>query len=121
MKKIKVGFLPLYIKLYDDASGPSYRIPMEKYMNMAINMLETQVIELVMADQVCRIAPEFEAAAAASPAWRISGGSGLGTGTFPPCGKLIGNEIGYYLRQGEHAFTPENWSVLLDFADARLK
>jgi len=64
MKKIKVGFLPLYIKLYDDSNGPSYRAPMERYMNMAINMLETQGIEVVMADQVCRIAPEFEAAAA---------------------------------------------------------
>ena len=64
MKKIKVGFLPLYIKLYDDSNGPSYRAPMERYMNMAVNMLETQGIEVVMADQVCRIAPEFEAAAA---------------------------------------------------------
>ena len=40
MKKIKVGFLPLYIKLYDDANGVGYRAPMEKYMHMAINMLE---------------------------------------------------------------------------------
>ena len=30
MKKIKVGFLPLYIKLYDDANGVGYRAPMEK-------------------------------------------------------------------------------------------
>ena len=52
MKKIKVGFLPLYIKLYDDSSGPSYRAPMEKYMHMAINMLETQGIEVLLADQV---------------------------------------------------------------------
>lgn len=60
-KKIKVGFLPLYIKLYDDASGPAYRAPMEKYMNTCINMLETQGIEVLPATQVCRIAPEFEA------------------------------------------------------------
>ena len=63
MKKIKVGFLPLYIKLYDDSQGVGYRAPMEKYMNMAINMLETQGIEIVQAD-VCRIKPEFDAAAA---------------------------------------------------------
>ena len=63
MKKIKVGFLPLYIKLYDDSQGVGYRAPMEKYMNMAINMLETQGIEVIPADQVCRIKPEFQAAA----------------------------------------------------------
>ncbi len=60
---IKVGFLPLYIKLYDDSQGPSYREPMEKYMDMAIKMLENQGIEVLPADQVCRIKPEFEAAA----------------------------------------------------------
>ena len=63
MKKIKVGFLPLYIKLYDDSQGPSYREPMEQYMDMAIRMLENQGIEVLPADQVCRIKPEFEAAA----------------------------------------------------------
>ena len=31
--KIKVGFLPLYIKLYDDMNGPQKRVRMEKYMN----------------------------------------------------------------------------------------
>ena len=63
MKKIKVGFLPLYIKLYDDANGVGYRAPMEKYMHMAINMLEAQGIDVVLSD-VCRIKPEFDAAAA---------------------------------------------------------
>lgn len=61
-EKIKVGYLPLYIKLYDDASGPSYRAPMEKFMDSIIAMLETEGIEVVRAD-VCRIKPEFDAAA----------------------------------------------------------
>lgn len=58
---IKVGYLPLYIKLYDD-SNPNYRDPMVNYMNMLIKMLETQGIEVVQADDVCRIKPEFEKA-----------------------------------------------------------
>lgn len=62
MKKIKVGYLPLYIKLYDD-SNPHYRDPMVDYMNTLISMLEGQGLEVVRAD-VCRIKPEFEAAAA---------------------------------------------------------
>ncbi len=62
IRKSRVGFLPLYIKLYDDANGPSYRAPMERYMNACISMLESQGIEVIKADEVCRIAPEFEAA-----------------------------------------------------------
>ena len=33
MKKIKVGYLPFYIKLYDD-SNPHTRDPMVAYMNI---------------------------------------------------------------------------------------
>ena len=53
MKKIKVGYLPLYIKLYDD-SNPHYRDPMVDYMHMLIKMLESQGLEVVLADEVCR-------------------------------------------------------------------
>ena len=42
MKKIKVGYLPLYIKLYDD-SNPHYRDPMVDYMHMLIKMLESSI------------------------------------------------------------------------------
>ena len=62
IKKIKVGYLPLYIKLYDD-SNPHYRDPMVDYMNMLVKMLESQNIEVVMADEVCRIKDEFDRAA----------------------------------------------------------
>ena len=61
MKKIKVGYLPLYIKLYDD-SDPHYRDPMVAHMHLLVSMLEEQGLEIVLAD-VCRIKPEFEAAA----------------------------------------------------------
>lgn len=63
MKKIKVGYLPLYIKLYDD-SNIKWREPVTAYMNKLIKMIEDKGIEVVPADEVCRIKPEFEAAAA---------------------------------------------------------
>jgi L-arabinose isomerase len=58
--KIKIGFLPFYIKLYDDAD-PNRRIPMETCMRTAVSMLEAQEIEVVLAG-VCHIRPEFESA-----------------------------------------------------------
>ncbi len=61
MSRIKVGYLPLYIKLYDD-SNPHYRDPMVAHMKTLISMLESQGLDVVAAD-VCRVRPEFEAAA----------------------------------------------------------
>lgn len=59
---------------------------------------------------------EFASCREASKAWRIFSGSGLGEDCRAAAGKLIGNEIGFYLRKGEHEFTPENWDALLAFA-----
>ncbi len=61
MNKIKVGYLPFYIELYDK-SNPHTRDPMVAHMNMMVSMLESQGIEVVMADEVCRLQPEFQRA-----------------------------------------------------------
>ena len=47
MGKIKAGYLPLYIKLYDDSVGLSYREPMERYMALCVKMLEEEGVEVV--------------------------------------------------------------------------
>jgi hypothetical protein len=39
----------------------------------------------------------------------------------PPPGKHVGNLMGYHLRQGPHAITPEDWKHYLDFADQWLR
>lgn len=61
MEKIKVGYLPLYLKLYDDVY-PNMRDPMVDQMSAFITMLEAKGLEIVKAD-LCRIKPEFDAAA----------------------------------------------------------
>lgn len=61
MKKIRVGYLPFYIKLYDD-SNPHTRDPMVKYMNTLVSMIESQGIEVVPAKEVCRVKEEFQRA-----------------------------------------------------------
>ena len=63
MKKIKVAYLPLYIKLYDD-SNPGSREPLVAYMDKLISLIEDRGIEVVRADEVCRIKEEFDRAAA---------------------------------------------------------
>lgn len=63
MKKIKVGYLPFYIKLYDDSNG-EWRVPVVRYMKKLIKMIEDRGFEVVPADEVCRIKEEFDRAAA---------------------------------------------------------
>ena len=64
MKKTKIGFLPLYIKLYDDCgSGAKARPRLEPFADRLVGELETRNFEVV-AVPFCRIKEEFKAAIA---------------------------------------------------------
>ena len=64
MKKIKIGFLPFYIKLYDDCgSGAVGRPRLEPFYERLACELEARGFEVIR-NEFCRIKPEFEAAVA---------------------------------------------------------
>ena len=61
MKKIKVGYLPLYIKLYDDNNQD--RTPLTDHMEKLVRLLEEKGLEVVRTKDLCRVKEEFDAAA----------------------------------------------------------
>ena len=56
---MKIGYLPLYIKLYDDIGAK--REPLVEFYNNTTQMFKEHGVEVVTAD-FCRIKPEFDAA-----------------------------------------------------------
>ena len=56
----------------------------------------------------------------ASKAWNLYGKKGLEDTQYPEPANLIGSDVGYYLRVGEHEFMPENWDALLEFIEKHL-
>jgi len=99
--------------------GRDTEFPIDQHMLMAA--IAPRLLYVASADQDVYADPrgEFLAARAASEAWRVFGASGLGDAEFPAPGRLVGREIGYYLRAGGHEFLPENWQALLRFASER--
>ena len=59
-KTIKAGFLPLYVKIYDE-STPEMRKVVDKFVSDTANKIKALGIELVEAP-VFRIKSEFESA-----------------------------------------------------------
>lgn len=59
MKKIKIGLLPLYIKLYDDRGTD--RKPLEQFYDKIAKVFEDRGID-VITSEVCRVKDEFERA-----------------------------------------------------------
>jgi hypothetical protein len=46
---------------------------------------------------------------------------GLGTTNLPPLRQLVGHRLGYYIREGKHSMTSDDWRVFMDFADRQWK
>jgi len=36
---------------------------------------------------------------------------------MPPLDHLVPSRLGYYIREGKHSMTADDWKVFLDFAD----
>lgn len=65
---------------------------------------------------------EFLSLVHAAPVYALHGKTGLPTSTWPaPNTQILGDGMGYHLRQGSHALTRYDWDRFMDFYDAMLK
>jgi hypothetical protein len=63
---------------------------------------------------------QFEMAKAADRAYKLVAGDGLGDVTAPPLGQVLTGRLGYFIREGKHRVTNQDWTAWLDYADISL-
>ena len=59
MKKVKIGFLPLYVKLYDDGT-PNMRLRIDAFAKEVIELFKAKKDVDIIASDVCRLEGEFK-------------------------------------------------------------
>jgi len=64
---------------------------------------------------------QFDVLKAADGVYTLLGVQGLGEGSMPPPGHLVGNKLAYHIRPGKHALLPEDWETFLHYADLHLQ
>jgi hypothetical protein len=65
---------------------------------------------------------QFDVLVAAAPAYELYDvPKPVVAARMPESGKLSAERLGYFIRPGKHAMTPDDWKVYLDFADKWLK
>ncbi len=58
---------------------------------------------------------EFLSLVAADPVYRLVAKEGMGRQDWPPAGDLISSRLGYFLRDGGHDVTAEDWQAMRAF------
>jgi hypothetical protein len=96
------------------------QIPVDQHMLMALIAPRPLFISSAQDDTWCDPKGEYLSGYHASGVYRLFGHDGLASRKWPAVGEKVMSRIGYQMRAGGHAITPEDWQVHLDFADRHL-
>jgi dienelactone hydrolase len=101
-------------KQFNDAPE---RLPFDQNCLVAICAPRPVLFSAAEGDQWANPAGQFQVLQAADPVYRFLGTEGLAAKQMPPRGQLVDSPLGYYLREGKHSMTTNDWTVFMNFAD----
>lgn len=96
------------------------RLPFDQNCLVALCAPRPVLCSNAVEDQWANPDGQFDVLLAASPVYRLLGDKGLVPDDKPPVGKLLAKKLGYFIREGKHTVTSEDWTIFCDYADAQL-
>jgi hypothetical protein len=94
------------------------QLPFDQHELVALCAPRPVLFSCAEGDQWSNPAGQFEVLQGANPVYQLLGAKGLTATTVPPFGQLAdGGRLGYYIREGRHSMTADDWRVFLNFAD----
>jgi hypothetical protein len=121
VKRINTSFPHWFNGAFKEFNDVPERLPFDHNAMVALCAPRPVLFSCATGDQWSNPAGQFEVLAAAEPVYRFLGAPGLGVKEMPPVGQLVGERLGYFIREGKHAMTADDWKVFMDFADRQFK
>jgi hypothetical protein len=103
-------------KQFNDAPE---RLPFDQNCLVALCAPRPVLFSAAEGDQWANPAGQFQVLQAADPVYRFLGTKGLAAKEIPPHSQLVDSPLGYYVREGKHSMTSDDWTVFMNFADAQ--
>jgi hypothetical protein len=103
-------------KQFNDAPE---RLPFDQNGLVALCAPRAVLFSAAQEDQWANPAGQFEVLQGADPVYRMLGVEGLSTHQMPLVRQLVSSRLGYYIREGKHSMTADDWRIFMDFADKR--
>ena len=96
-------------------------LPFEQYMLMSLVAPRMLSVGSAVEDLWANPPAEFFSAAKASEIWSLYGEKELRTVPSPSLGKVYGDKVIYYVREGKHFLSRDDWRRILPTFDKNLK
>jgi hypothetical protein len=117
VKAINDSFPHWFNAVFKQFNAAPERLPFDQNCLLALCAPRPVLFSAAQEDQWSNPSGQFEVAQAAESAYRLLGVEGLGNARMPELRQLVGGRVGYYIREGKHSMTPDDWKVFMDFTD----
>lgn len=97
------------------------KLPFDQHCLAALCAPRPILFTNAVEDQWANPNGQFDMLKAAEPVYKLFGAGGLADKERPESAKLSAGTLGYYIREGKHSMTKEDWKVFLDYADRQWK
>ena len=96
------------------------QLPFDQHALIALCAPRPILVPTATEDLWANPSGQFEMVKAAEPVYKLVAGDGLGEIDVPSVGQVLKGRLGYFIREGKHRVTSEDWTAWLDYADVWL-
>lgn len=117
VKRINTSFPHWFCDEFTNFNDEPNRLPFDQNCLAAICAPRPVLFANAEEDKWANPDGQLDVLKAAAPAYALYGKRGIDADAKPEMGKLIGHELGYFIRPGKHSMNRQDWQAFLDFAD----
>ncbi|QDU30551.1 Alpha/beta hydrolase family protein [Anatilimnocola aggregata] len=117
VKRINTSFPHWFCDEFTNFNDEPARLPFDQNCLAAICAPRPVLFANAQEDTWANPDGQLEVLKAAAPAYALYGKRGIDSDAKAEMGKLIGHELGYFIRPGKHSMSRVDWQAYLDFAD----
>lgn len=117
LKRINTSFPHWFCDEFTNFNDDPSRLPFDQ--NCLVALCAPRPVLFANAEDDVWANPDgqLDVLKAAAPAYALYGKRGIDKEAQAEMNKLIGHELGYFIRPGKHAMNRQDWQVFLEFAD----
>jgi hypothetical protein len=117
VKAINTRFPHWFNARFKEFNDAPERLPFDQECLVALCAPRPVLFSAAEGDQWSNPAGQFQVLQAAASVYQLFGVEGLTAKEMPPLRQLVGSRLGYYIREGKHSMTVDDWRAFMDFAD----
>ncbi len=121
VKRINTSFPHWFNAEFKKFNEEPERLPFDQHCLIAMCAPRPVLLSNALEDKWANPEGQFELLLAADPVYRLVGAKGVGAKKMPAVGKLLDSPLGYFLREGKHSMSREDWRAFLEYADRQFK